>query len=414
MPGHCDHFEATIWLQCQGPCDVELSYRKVDGDGPAQRTGVQQGDARKAYAMDFVLDKLEPGSWYTYEVFVNGRRLVTPEALLFRTQGLWKWRTDPPDFVVTAGSCVYVNEPAYDRPDGPKGPYGGDYSIFNSIADQEPDLMLWLGDNTYLREPDWGSWTGYLHRYTHTRSLPEMQRLLRNTQHYAIWDDHDFGPNDGDGSFVNAGLAREAFDLFWPNPEGRPTGLVTNTTSFSHGDVDFFLMDNRTMRVPPDVTTAKPAILGKDQVDWLVRALKYSDATFKIVAVGGQFLNDAPVFENHATVPAERQELIDRIDAEGITGVVFLSGDRHFSELSRMVLPNGNELHDLTLSPMTSQAYPPREENHLSVPGSRVSERNFGRLAFTGPRNERRLTISVHATDGTSIWEDSIPAPPRK
>ena len=103
-----------------------------------------------------------------------------------------------------------------------------------------------------------------------------------------------------------------------------------------------------------------------------------------------------------------------RIDAEGITGVVFLSGDRHFSELSRMVLPNGNELHDLTLSPMTSQAYTPREENHLSVPGSRVSERNFGRLAFTGPRNERRLTISVHATDGTSIWEDSIPAPPRK
>ena len=42
---------------------------------------------------------------------------------------------------------------------------------------QRPDLMLWLGDNTYLREVDWYTRTGFIHRYTHTRSLPELQPL---------------------------------------------------------------------------------------------------------------------------------------------------------------------------------------------------------------------------------------------
>lgn len=410
MPGHTDHFESTIWLQCQGPCNVELEYWKAGSDGPSQRTGIQQGDRRKAYAMEFVLDGLEPGEWYTYQAWVNGKRLVTPDPLLFRTQGLWKWRTDPPDIVMAAGSCAYINEKAYDRPDGPNGPYGGGYEIFNSIADTRPDLMLWLGDNAYLREPDWGSWTGYLHRYTHTRSTPEMQRLLRSTQHYAIWDDHDFGPNDADGSFINAGLAREAFDLFWPNPKGRPTGLRTNTTMFSWSDVDFFLLDDRTERIPPDVSTAVPTILGKDQIDWLIRALDQSDATFKIVALGGQFLNDAALFENYATVPAERQEIIDRIHAEGIDGVVFLTGDRHFTELSEMRLPNGRMIYDLTVSPLTSRAYASKEENRLAVPGTRVTERNFALLGVSGPRKERTLTISIHDTNGGTIWEQRIRA----
>jgi alkaline phosphatase D len=411
MPGYSECLESIIWLQCQGPCDVELEYWKADAQGQRAHTARQSGDPRKGYAMDFILDQVEPGTWYEYQVTVNGRRLVTPETLMFHTQGLWKWRSDPPDFTLATGSCAYINEPPYDRPDGPNGPYGGGYGIFNAIADKEPDLMLWLGDNAYLREPDWGSWSGFLHRYTHTRSAPELQHLLRSTHHYAIWDDHDFGPNDADGSFINGDMAREAFDIFWPNPAGHPAGVGGITTSFTYADVDFFLLDDRTFRVPPKGGTAEPTILGNAQIDWLIRALRYSDATFKIVAMGGQFLNDAVVFENYATVPAERQRIIDRLDAEGISGVVFLTGDRHFTELSRMVLPNGKELLDLTVSPLTSGAYTPKEENHLSVPGSRVAERNFALLHFSGKKGERTMRISVHGSDGTLIWEQVVNAP---
>ena len=73
-----------------------------------------------------------------------------------------------------------------------------------AIAAQRPDLMLWMGDNTYMREPDWYTRTGVFHRYSHTRELPELQPLLAAASHYATWDDHDYGAD-------NAGKEQDAF-----------------------------------------------------------------------------------------------------------------------------------------------------------------------------------------------------------
>jgi phosphodiesterase/alkaline phosphatase D-like protein len=63
----------------------------------------------------------------------------------------------PRDFRVAFGSCAYVNDPPFDRSSRPSGPYGGGYAIFDSIARMKPDMMLWLGDNIYLRDADVGS-----------------------------------------------------------------------------------------------------------------------------------------------------------------------------------------------------------------------------------------------------------------
>lgn len=77
--------------------------------------------------------------------------------------------------------------------------------------------MIWGGDNIYLREADWDSKTGIQHRYTYSRKIKEMQPLLAKTQNFAIWDDHDFGPNDGDRGFYNKNLTQQAFKDFWAN-----------------------------------------------------------------------------------------------------------------------------------------------------------------------------------------------------
>ncbi|MBK8614569.1 MAG: alkaline phosphatase family protein [Flavobacteriales bacterium] len=328
------------------------------------RSEVIVSETSKAHAMEFTLDRLVPGSTYGYRVRLEGKPVDVGEQLWFHTQPLWKFRSEPPDFTVAAGSCTYVNEPAYDRPGTA---YGGGYGIFNSIAETKPDLMLWLGDNTYLREPDWGSWPGYLHRYTHTRSLPELQHLLRTTQHYAIWDDHDFGPNDCDGSFIG-GMSHKAFDLFWANPTHGLPGPGGNGTSFSYADVDFFLLDDRSFRVPPDVVTAKPTMLGQAQVDRLIQMLKSAMPCSRSWP-GGQFLNTAAVYETYATYGEERQQLIDRIEREGITGVVFLTGDRHHSDLSKLELKDGNVIHDLTVSPLTSGVHAKRRTTRSPCPG---------------------------------------------
>lgn len=407
MPGHIDMLEARIWLQCHGPCTAALDVWPAGSPDSMVHVPSQRSAADQAHAMEFVVSGLRPGRMYNYQVLVDGVVVPFDEVLTFHTQDLWRYRSDPPPFRVAMGSCSYINEPAYDRPGRA---FGSDYGIFDAIADRSPDLMLWLGDNTYLREPDWGSRSGYLHRYTHTRSTPELQRLLRSTKHYAIWDDHDFGPNDADGSWIHSAMAREVFDLFWANPTtGVPGAENTIATAFEHNDIHFFLLDNRTNRVRGDMRTSTPAMFGKEQIDWLIRALKYSSAPFKMVATGGQVLNTAAVYENYATMPEERAELLRRIDEEGITGVVFLTGDRHFTELSEMTLKDGRKIFDLTVSPLTSGTFPPKEENELRMDGTVVGVQNFATLDFTGKRNERMMTIRVHDAQGVLQWERAIP-----
>lgn len=402
MLGHVDMLAATAWMQCHGPCAARIEYWKESAPDSVARTPVMDSEAERAHVLEFTLDGLVPGTTYRYRSIVNG---VPMEPLPFRTQPLWKYRADPPAFTVAMGSCAYINEPAYDRPGTP---YGGDYGIFDAISAKQPDVMLWLGDNIYLREPDWGSRSGYLHRYTHMRSLPELQRLLRQGSHYAIWDDHDFGPNDADGSWIHSDMARECFDLFWPNPTCGAPGVEGAISSFSYADVDFFLLDDRTHRIPGDLKTAAPAMLGEAQIDWLIRALKYSDATFKLVAVGNQVLNSAAIYETYATIPVERERLLKRIEDEGIRGVVFLTGDRHFTELSALKLKDGRILHDLTCSPLTSSVHKPKEENSNRVEGTVVEQRNFATIAFSGKRKERVMTIRVHDKDGAQLWERVI------
>ena len=110
---------------------------------------------------------LEPGEEYGYCIGTHAGMAIS-DTLKFTTQPLWQYRTDPPELQFLIGSCTYVNEPAYDRPGKP---YGGGYGIFETMATEAYDAMIWLGDNIYLREVDFSSLSGFVHRYTHALSL---------------------------------------------------------------------------------------------------------------------------------------------------------------------------------------------------------------------------------------------------
>ena len=271
-------------------------------------------------------------------------------------------------------------------------------------------MMLWLGDNIYLREVDFQSYSGFLHRYSHTRQTPEMAPLLKACPNYAIWDDHDFGPNDSDGSWVHADWSREAFKTFWSNPSyGLPESPRCVSTAFRFVDMEFFLLDNRTYRVNHQNKTNTPQVLGQAQIDWLIQALQKSRAPYKFVCIGGQVLNDAAVYENVSQFPSEREEILRRLAEEDIRGVVFLSGDRHTTELSEMELSNGRMVYDLTVSPLTSGPGHAREEgNSLRVDGTYVEQRNYAKLSFEGPRKDRSCTIEVKDTFGEALWTRTL------
>jgi alkaline phosphatase D len=409
MLGYAEMTETMIWIQTSKAGEVELKYWPAD-DSKSVKSVSSKSIASNELVNKLILPHLEPGKTYHYQVLFDKKSVEFPYPLQFNTLPLWQHRTDAPDFTFATGSCNYINEERFDRPGRA---FGSDSEIFNAIADKKPNLMLWLGDNTYFREPDWNTWNGIVHRYNHTRSHPKMQRLLATCNNYAIWDDHDFGPNDANGSFVHKELTLDAFKLYWANPSYGLPHLPSIISQFRYNDADFFLLDNRYYRTASDLKTSDPQILGSEQIEWLIQALKYSKASFKFVAVGGQFLNTAKVYENHANYDKERTEIIRRLKEEDIQNVIFLTGDRHHSELSKFE-EDGFVIYDLTVSPLTSGAFANEEENLLRVEGTKHTDRNFATLSLTGDKQNRLLTIQLFKESGELIWKQAITRAPKR
>jgi alkaline phosphatase D len=145
----------------------------------------------------------------------------------------------------------------------------------------------------------------------------------------------------------------------------------------------------------------------------LIDGLASSRATFKFVVNGSQVLNPVARWENYATFPEERGRLLAALRENDIGGVIFLTGDVHHTVLSRMTRPGTYPLYDLTISPLTAgptDTDEARNGNHLLVPGSLYADRNFATLDFSGPREDRLLTITVYATDGGEVWSREIRA----
>ena len=405
MVGYSKKREIALWIQTTKSVDVAFKYWNIKNPSKTYLTSTKRTIKDNGFTATLIADQLEPGQVYNYEPVINNDSIIFDYLLEFQTQKHWEYRTDPPDFSFAAGSCSYINEPKYDRPGKS---YGGEYYIFESILGKNPDLMLWLGDNVYFREPD-DSKTGVYHRYTHDKSTEELQGLLGSVHHYAIWDDHDYGPNDSDKSFLGKDITLQAFKDFYANPSYGINGKGI-TTQFSWSDVDFFLLDNRFFRTSKKRKTSKKEILGQEQIDWLINALIYSKAPFKIIAMGGQFLNPVKAYETYSNWEEEQKLIIDLITKENIPGVIFLSGDRHFSEVTKMPRYGTYDLYEFTTSPLTSHYCDicVNEKNYYRIDGSGVFQRNFAIFNISGNKGSRQLRYAIHDSKGNELWNYTL------
>ncbi len=408
MAGPAEMRAITLWLQADAAAQASVDYWPLEDAGARRRSASAPLDAETQFTAHLRLTDLKPGTGYGYQLMLNGK--PASKVLTLRTQQLWQWRTDAPDFTVLAGSCNYGNEPVFDRPGKP---YGDRHDIFNLMAAQKPDLTLWLGDNLYYREVDFSSAEGMAYRWAHERKQPHLQELLQTGSHAATWDDHDYGPDNSQSSFVHKATALQLQQRYWANPSYGMPGTPGAFTVFSFGDADIFMLDNRWYRDDPKLPDPRRAMLGETQTRWLKNALLHSTARFKLIAAGSQMLHKSRRGESWQDYPAERDDFMKFLADTKVTGVMFLSGDVHRSELTRIERPGLYPLHDLTCSAMTAGVYVDeslRVRENL-VPGTVVmGERNFCRIRFEGNRAERRMAISVITVDGKTQWTHLISA----
>ena len=360
------------------------------------------------------LNGLDFNTTYRYKILLDGKLLSLPFETKFTTKDLWEYRKPAPDFSFLTGSCAYFNEPKYDRPGKP---YGGDSSIFETMANIPAAFHLWLGDNWYAREVDFNSAWGLNYRASHDRAQPVLQKFMAQMPQYAIWDDHDYGPNDAGAAYIFKNESRQIFKNYWANPscgeEGK--GIYTKV---SYSDVDFFLTDDRFFRSEeelPDSMNGKPNkekhYFGTKQMEWLKNALLFSKATFKIIVTGSQMLNPFNKYETMKHYSYEYNQLMQFLDDSKIPGVIFLTGDRHHSEVIKLPRANAYPLIDITVSPYTSGVSKVKDEelnNPFREVNTLVEAQNFARISVIGKKKERELKVEFIGTKGEKLSEWKI------
>lgn len=404
MLGAVDMREALLWVQTPQPGQYVLQYCAGESANPAAAQIIPfettRADNRIA---KLSMGPLDPGKPYTYWVSQTPSGAGTPHT--FKTPANYRDRTPPPDYTVAFGGGHYDNDPDYDPPF--KTP-GGDYAIFKTILAQKPDAMFWLGDNVILREGDRGSRAGILARYEKARSTPELQPLLSSVPNLAVWGAGETA--NGDTYAWNLDTLKEAFRLNWANPSFGVPGLNANITQFRWNDAEFFLLDDRSFRAQGDVVKKNNAVLGIDQIAWLVEALARSDATFKVIVSNTSLL--APVNEKNETslVTPERAVLADALRNRNISGLIFISGGKPYGETSKFVRANAGDLHDFNVGPLTARPdMAPSAINYMKVPGSTTRGHQFATLSFTGPESDRAATVTVFDATGKELYTQRLP-----
>ncbi len=316
----------------------------------------------------------------------------------------------PGQFTLAFGSCAHQGR-------FPKQP------IWEAIAREKPDCFLFLGDNIYLPKkekdfPDTREAVVELYRdlYDKNRQLPELQPLLRSTMTYAIWDDHDFGPNNCDRTWKWKDVALQVFKEYFPGEYGLPLTSAPAEVKglpdapgifyrFAWGDIDVFMLDGRSFR-DPNKSAERKTMLGERQMAWLKEGLAASKATFKLVVSGNQVLSDATVYETWGGLFREERDAFLRwLWDSRIEGVIFVSGDVHFGEVLRRSDPEkkGPDLWEITSSPLANWFMAARFVPNSQRVAAYDEGMNFGLIRFDTAASPPTAELIVKDVTGKTV-----------
>ena len=292
------------------------------------------------------------------------------------------------------------------------------------------DLFIFLGDNIYADTTDMAVMRGKYDALKHSR----FHRELRDKAPIlATWDDHDYGVNDGGANYPFRRESQEQFldwlDMPADSPRRKREGVYDAHILGPPGRrVQVILLDTRYFRSPlargqhealpsggPYVPNSDPnaTMLGEAQWRWLEGELR-KPAELRLIVSSIQFVAEFAGSEAWANLPLEKQRMLELITATRAQGVLFLSGDRHWCELSRIPAespenPVGYAAYDLTASAMT-QVHPrgtPTPNRFRFLPKT-FHEANVGRLTIQWEQADPRLKLEIIDANGMVQLEHAL------
>ena len=231
----------------------------------------------------FKLTDLTEDTLYHYVIVANGRRYPHQGTLQFKTVKV----NQPYNFAIACSSCA-----------GGTLIQSGSWGVSNSkvfdvirqhkstIKGQDCNLALFihLGDLHYRNDlPALGLKENYLDDYRHNYDVvmnqTRQRNLYQNIPLAYVWDDHDYGFNDSDGSYALKYLASQVYREqvpCYPLAESldKIEGKGAIYQSFTIGRVRFVMTDSRFHQDPINIADGdNKTLLGNNQKKWLFEQL---------------------------------------------------------------------------------------------------------------------------------------------
>jgi alkaline phosphatase D len=305
--------------------------------------------------------------------------------------------------------------------------------IFRAVVAASPDLYISLGDAIY------GDFDGERTFEVTLESLrgewrklaesPDWKHLRTNVPVMATWDNHDYGHHSAGVEFPLKEVSKEIFLDFFGEPHGsdrrgRPGLYAARIYGPEGRRVQVILLDTRTFKSPPVLaerpegaggslgkyapnTDPAATLLGEAQWAWLEEQLQ-RPADVRLLCSSTQVIPDEKGMDEWGNYPLERQRLFDLVATNRASGVVLLSGNVHFAEISATGEGPGR-IVEFTSSGLThvNQEYP-KAPNRYRVAGPFV-DLNFGLVeidweASPGPV----ITLEAVGVAGSTAFEYRI------
>ncbi len=315
------------------------------------------------------------------------------------------------------GSCAHQEKPQ---------------PIWESISKFYPNLFLLLGDNLYADTRDMGVMRA---KYARFAANSAFQAFKKEVRILATWDDHDYGENDAGREYPHKEQSKQIFLDFFGEPANSPRRRREGVYEAYHFGpkgkrLQIILLDLRTFRTElkrrpmtremelahqgPYIANNDPSasMLGAAQWTWLEGVLS-QPAEVRLIGSSIPFLSEGSGWETWDNMPKERQRMLDLLARKKIRNVVFVSGDTHWGEFSRLALSGRSELYEITSSGLTEVwgGVAPNQRR-LGVP---YLGENFGSVQIEWLPHPK-IRLSLHKLDGAvaSFREVSFPPTPQR